>query len=125
MKIDFSKAIFQNKSRVTFYGPDGLAKEWILSNLDVPMAERRKQGGDSVIIWDRILDQTIIRLSKVDEGVKLNSDNYCNFMDKTFFAWHLFQSRSFRVKCVFMRDHISSHASKLTREFLEHKRFTE
>ena len=41
-----------------------------------------------VMIWAGIVDQTIIRPFKFDEGVKLNSANYCDFMDKTFFAWY-------------------------------------
>ena len=69
-----------------------------------------------------IADQTVIESIKVDEGVKLNRANFCDFMDKTFFAW--FKSYSFKVKCVFMHDNAPSHVSKLTCEFFEHKRFT-
>ena len=61
---------------------------------------------------------------KVDEGIKLDSANYCDFMDKTFFAWYKSQSHSFKVKCVFMHDNDPSHVSKLTCELFQHKRFT-
>ena len=39
-----------------------------------------------MIIWAGIVDETIIRPFKVDEGVKLNSANCCDFMDKTIFS---------------------------------------
>ena len=54
----------------------------------------------------------------------MNSTNNCDFMDKTFLAWYMSKSRSFKVKWVLMRDNASSHVSKLTREFFEHKIFT-
>ena len=60
MKIDISKIILISESRVTFDGPDGLAKGWILSNSYVNAAKRKQQGGGSVMIWAEIVDQTII-----------------------------------------------------------------
>ena len=38
------------------------------------------------MIWAGIVNQIIIRSFIVDEGVKLNSADYCNSMDKIFFA---------------------------------------
>ena len=49
------------------------------------------------MVWDGIVDQTIIRPFKVDERVKLNGADYCNLMNKTFFTWFKFQSCSFKV----------------------------
>ena len=63
----------------------------------MPVAKRTQQGGGN-IIWSGIADQTIM----VNEGVELRCDEYCNFMDKTFFAWYKSQSCSFIVKCVFV-----------------------
>ena len=57
------------------------------------------------------------------KGDKLNSANYCDFMDKTFFAWYISYSR-FKVKYVFMYNNAPSHVSKLIDEFFEHERFT-
>ena len=123
MKIDFSRVIFTDESRVTFNRPDKRAKGSILSNLDMSVA-KRKQGNSSVVICAVVVDQTIIGPFKVDEGVKLNAANYCNLMDKTFFEWYKSKFLSFKVKCVFMHINASSHISKITREFFEHKRFT-
>ena len=59
-----------------------------------------------MMIWARIIDQTIIGPFKADGGVKLNSDSYCDFIDK---------SRIFKMKCVFMHVNVP-HISKLSRE---------
>ena len=40
------------------------------------------------MIWAGIVNQTII------DEVKLNWTNYCDFMDKSFFASYKFQSNS-------------------------------
>ena len=114
MKIYFSKWIFIDESRVPFDGPDVWAKGWIFTNSDVPVTKRRQQGGESVMIWAGIVDQTIIASFKV-EGVKRNVAN--DFMDKIFFPCFKFQSRCFEVKCVSMHDNAPSHVSKLTSEF--------
>ena len=58
-------------------------------------------------------------------SMKLNCTNYCDFMDKTFFAWYKFQYCSFQVSCPFMHDNIPSHVSKLPCEFFDHEIFTE
>ena len=61
MEIVFSKVIFTGESQITFDGPDGWAKGWILSNSDVPMAERRQQESISVMmVWAGNVDETII-----------------------------------------------------------------
>ena len=99
MKIDFSKVIFMDESQVTFDGPNGWAKRWILSNSDVPVAKRIQQGGNSVI-WAGIVDQPITGPFNVDAVIKLNSVNSCIFIDKTFIAWY--KSRSHNFKVVFM-----------------------
>ena len=59
------------------------------------------------MIWARIVDQIIIGPFKVDEGVQVNSANYSNFMDKTYFAWYKSQSCSFKMKYVFMHNNAS------------------
>ena len=121
--MDFSKVFFTDKSQVTFDESDGWAKGWILFNSYMLVAKRRQQGGRSMIIWVGIVDQTITGSLKVSE-VKLNSTNYCNFIDNTFFVCYNSQSHCFKVKCVFMHDNAPSHVSKLICEFFEHGRFT-
>ena len=74
------------KSSVTFDGPDGWAKRWISSNLDMIVAKRKQQEGGCVMICNEIVNQTIFEPFEVDKRDKMNRANYCDFMDKTFFA---------------------------------------
>ena len=55
---------------------------------ELPVAKRRQQEGSSVMIRTGIANQMIIGPVKVDKEIKLNSANYCNFIDKTFFVWY-------------------------------------
>ena len=74
-------------------------------------------------MWAGSANQIIIGLFKVD-GVKLNSENYCDFMEETFFEWYESHSCSFKVKRVFIHDNAPSHEYKFICEFFQHKRFT-
>ena len=78
---------------------------------------------DSGIICGRIVDKIFIETFKDDEVVKLNSADYSDYMNKTFFEWCKSQFH-FKVKCVFMYDNAPFQVSQLTREFFEHKRLT-
>ena len=127
MKIDFSKVIFMDESCMTFDWPDGWTKGWILPKADIPLVKRRQKWGSSVMILAEIINQTIIRPFKVDEGVKLNNAIHCNFMDKTFCAWYKSQSGSFKVKCIFMYDvasQVSNSMYLILCEFFGHKIIT-
>ena len=53
----------------------------------------------------------IIGSFNINEGIELNTANYCDFMDKTYFVWCGSQSCSFKVKCVFMRVNAPSQVS--------------
>ena len=95
--------------------------DFIVRRMDL----KRSYGGGSVIIWVGIIDQTISGSFKVEEEVKLNSANYCDFMDKTLFAWYKSLTCNFKEKCVLIHDISPAYESKLILEFIEHKRFTE
>ena len=56
------------------------------------------------MIWTEIVDKTIIAPFKVDAGVKLNSANYCDFLDKNSFVLYDFLSHRFTVTNVFIHD---------------------
>ena len=99
-----SKATSSHKS--TYFKASNIDREkygswWILTNSEVPAAKREVQGVGHVMIWAGVFNQTISGLFKVNEGVKLNSANYCNFIDKTFLEWYKSQSHSFKMKCIF------------------------
>ena len=82
MKIDFSLIIFIDETQVTFDGPDGWVKGWILSNSHMPVAKRRQEVGGCAMILTEIVNQTIIGPFRINKRVKLNHSNYYNFMDK-------------------------------------------
>jgi transposase len=73
------------------------------------------------MMWAGICGDKLIGSYKVDDGVKLTSQTYCQFLDKIFFKWYKSQSRSFKLKCVFMHDNAPSHAANASRQFLERK----
>ena len=77
--------------------------------------------GGNIMMWAGISGDKLIGPYKVDDGVKLTSQSYCEFLDKTFFKWSKSQSRSFKTNCVFMHDNAPSDASNATRQFLERK----
>ena len=121
--VDIFQVIFMDDSQMTFDVLDGWAKGLILANSYVPEAKRNRYGDRRIMTWAGIINQTIIRPFKVDEGLKLNSVNNCDFMDKIFFARYKSQSHSFKVKSIFLQDKTPSHTSKLTRKFFEHDIF--
>ena len=49
------------------------------------------------MIWTGIVNQTITGSFKINEGVKLNSVNNCNIMDKPFFVLFTQPFRSGRI----------------------------
>ena len=73
------------------------------------------------MIWGGIVGDCIIGPFKVDDGVKMNSVNYTKFLDKNFFKWYKAQTRSFKLKSMFMHDNAPSHASQYTGEYLRNK----
>ena len=66
-------------------------------------------------MWAGIIDQTII--GQFNEGVKLNSANFDDFMNKTFFAYQVLDCCKINV---FMHDS-APYVSKCSHQFFEHK----
>ena len=72
-KIDFSKVISTDISRVIFDVPDG----WIdFIQFKHACDKKKPLRGGSVMKWAVIVDETIIKPDKFNEGVKMNSANY-------------------------------------------------
>lgn len=56
----------------------------------------------------------IISTFKIDDGIKITADNYCNLLDKMFLEWHRLQlKKNFKLKCISMDDNAPSHSVKL------------
>ena len=121
MKIDFSKVIFTDKSRVTFDGPNGWSKGWILQDITAPITKRRQQDRGRIMIWAGIVWNKLIGPFKDDDDVKLISETYCKFLSNTFFKWDWSQSRSSKTKYVFMYDNAPSYAANATTKLFSKK----
>ena len=123
MKCDFSTVIFTDECRATLDGPDGFSRGWIGNGFNTPFRLRRQQGGGGVMFWAGICGDTLIGPFMVEEGVKMDSEAYANFLKQNFFKWYKGQTLSFKRKCIYMQDNAPSHASRYTRNFLASKGF--
>ena len=123
MQTGFSKVVLASKSRVTFYGPGGWGKVWILSNSGMLVAKWKQLGSAIIMIWAGVVDKTINELFKIDGEIELNCANYCNFMDNTFFVWYEFESCRGKMKYIFMHDNAPTHIYELVCEFFGLERF--
>ena len=118
MKTDFSKMIFTDECRATLDGPDGWARGSVSSQHSAPVRLRRQQGGGGVMLWGAIVGESLVCLSRVEDGVKINSEGYCKFLDKNFLPWWKKQPLRIRKALLFMHDNAPSHASALTKDWL-------
>ena len=88
LKQDFSKVLWTDECRATLDGPDGWARGWVLNGRQSCNRMRRQQGGGGVMFWAGLLANTIIGPFRVQQGVKMNSENYCNFLTTNFLPWY-------------------------------------
>lgn len=118
IKTNFAKVIFTDESRVTLDGPDGWTRGWVYNGRQSLYRIRRQQGGGGVMIWAGIIGNEVIGPFKVEEGVKLNSVNYCAFLAQNFKPWLLAQNEDRKEKLIFMQDNAPSHASRYSKTWL-------
>ena len=111
-RTDFSKVLWTDEMRVTLDGPDGWARGWISNEHRAPLRLRRQQGGGGVLVWAGIKYE-LFGPFRVEDGLKINSQTYCQFLEDTFFKqWYRKKSASFKKTMIFMQDNAPSHASK-------------
>lgn len=118
LKQDFNKVIWTDECRATLDGPNGWAKGWLLSGQNPQHRFRRQQGGGGVMFWAAIVENEIIGPFRVRQGVKLNSKNYCEFLECNFLPWLQAQPNERSNSLIFMQDNAPAHASKYSKEFL-------
>ena len=118
LKTDFNNVIFTDESRVTLDGPDGWTRGWVVNGRQSAYRLRRQQGGGGVMIWAGIIGKEVIGPFMVEEGVKMNSVNYCAFLNKNFKPWLESQDENRRKDLIFMQDNAPSHASRYSKEWL-------
>ena len=77
---------------------------WSNNGEEAPRRMKRQQGGGGVMICAAIVDRTIIGPFKVNEGVKLNSASYCQFLEKTSLHWY--KSQHFIAQNIYLYNSI-------------------
>ena len=84
MKTNFQNVLWTDEARATLDDPDGWTKGWLMKGSSARL--RYKRGG-GVMIWAGIFGSVIVGPFLVPEGVKLNSVNYCSFLEENFLPW--------------------------------------
>ena len=64
---------------------------------------RRQHGGGGLMIWDEIIDNTIVRLIRVPEGIKLISKTYWELLELVLLPWPEDLPLSSRRKVIFSK----------------------
>ena len=83
-----------------------------------------QQGGGGVMFWAGIHGSTLIGPFLLPEALKLNSANYCQFLNQNFIPWLDLQNAELCNSLVFQQDNAPSHAACFTKEWLANKDFT-
>lgn len=66
------------------------------------------KGRSGTMFWASITDSKIIGLFKFSDGIKVNTENYYKFLDKCCRS----QTKSFKLKCIFMQNNAPLHSIK-------------
>ena len=108
--------------RVTLDGAGGWACCWIGNGHRAPLRLRCQQGGGGVLVWAGILKDELVGPFRVEDGLQINSQTYCQFLEDTFFKqWYRNKSASFKKTMMFMQDDAPSHALKYSTAWLASK----
>ncbi|KAI3351297.1 hypothetical protein L3Q82_005846 [Scortum barcoo] len=122
-----SKVALQSKSTGIEQPPqsavkNGWARGWISNGHRAPLRLRRQQGGGGVLVWAGIIKDELVGPFRVEDGLRLNSQTYCQFLEDTFFTqWYRKKSASFKKTMIFMQDNAPSQASKYSTVWLASK----
>ena len=85
MKTNFENVLFTDESRATLDGPDGCTSGWLLNGTMPQSKIRQQQGGGGVMIWAGIINNQIVGLFRVPDGVKMCAKSYVDFVQKISF----------------------------------------
>ena len=106
IKTDFRNVLFTDECRATLDGPDGWSSAWILHGRQLGVRIRRQQGGGEVMFWAGIKGDTIIGPLKVEAGVKIDSESYCELLNKYLRPWLEEQPLSLGRTMIFQEDNV-------------------
>ncbi|CAJ0918717.1 unnamed protein product [Ranitomeya imitator] len=80
--------LWTDEMRMTLDGPDRWARGWISKGQRAPLRLRPQQGGGGGLVWAGIKDE-LVGPFRFEDGVKLNSQTYCQFLEDNFFKqWY-------------------------------------
>lgn len=122
MKIKPCNIIWTDECRATLDGPDGFQRGWNRSGWKPPTCKRRQQGGGSVMFWVGIYKSEVIGPFKIDGN--LNSEKYIQLIKNNVLPFFEKFSPSKRRELIFMQDNAPSHASNMTKLFLQENGFS-
>ena len=119
MKTDMKHLLFTDKSRATLDGPDGWSRGWVIRGDQCPTRIRRQQGGGGIMLWVGIVGGELVGPFRVQEGVKLTSHTYCQFLKSFLEPWLEDVPLSRLRNLIYMHDNAPSHAAKATTQYLK------
>ena len=67
------------------------------------------------MIWAGIIGDKIVGQFLVPEGVKMNSVNYCSFLEENLLHWLNPQNDGVKRSLIFQQDNAPSHAFRFTK----------
>ena len=114
MKTNFEHVLFTDESQATLDGPDGWMSGWLLNGRKPQRRIRRQQDSGGVMIWAGIINDAIVGLFAVPDGVKMNAKSYVEFLKKNFLPWYRKQRLALKRKMIFMHDNAPSHTPRHT-----------
>ena len=119
MKTNSENVLLTDESRATLDGPDGWMSKWLLHGNTPQSRIRRQQGGRGVMIWAGIINNHIVGLVRVPEGVKMCAEPHVDFLEKNFLSWYKKPPLALKRTMIFMHDNAPSHAAYYTCEALK------
>ena len=87
METDMKMVLFTDETRATLAGPEGWGKGWVGNGQQRHIRFRRQQGGGGVMIWAGIIGDELNGPVRVPEGVKINSEAYCQLLGLALHPW--------------------------------------
>ena len=87
MKCNFDDVLFTDECRASLDGPDAFGRGWLVDGGIRPRSFKRQQGGGGIMVWAGIINSGLVGPFFVEEGVKMNSKNYVEFLQAHFMQW--------------------------------------
>lgn len=78
-----------------------------------------------MLVWTGFLKDQLVGPFWVEDGLKVNSQTYSQFLEDTFFKQEKQEKSSFNKTMIFMQDNAPSNASKYSHAWLASKGLTD